>query len=125
MLHIGKHMIPDFTKSQTALIITSLIWLVVSPTSGIPLTAAPAQHEAANQATPQNKSDDQTLRVLSYNIHHAAGTDGKLDLKRIAAVIQSVTPDIVSLQEVDQRVRRSDSIDRSEGSERLLPAAIR
>jgi endonuclease/exonuclease/phosphatase family metal-dependent hydrolase/dienelactone hydrolase len=111
MLHIGKHMIPDFTKSQTALIITSLIWLVVSPTSGIPLTAAPAQHEAANQATPQNKSDDQTLRVLSYNIHHAAGTDGKLDLKRIAAVIQSVTPDIVSLQEVDQRVRRSDSID--------------
>ena len=52
-----------------------------------------------------------TIRVLSYNIHHGAGTDGKLDLQRIAGVIRSANPDIVALQEVDQRVTRSGSID--------------
>ncbi|MGI9470219.1 MAG: endonuclease/exonuclease/phosphatase family protein, partial [Rubripirellula sp.] len=54
---------------------------------------------------------ERTLRILSYNIHHGAGTDRKLDLERIADVIQSAKPDIVSLQEVDQRVPRSRSVD--------------
>ncbi len=52
-----------------------------------------------------------TLRVLSYNIHHGEGTDRKLDLGRIAKVIQSVSPDLVSLQEVDKQATRSGSVD--------------
>lgn len=51
------------------------------------------------------------LRVLSYNIHHAEGVDGKLDVERIAAIIQSVEPDLVAVQEVDQRVQRSQLVD--------------
>lgn len=51
------------------------------------------------------------IRVLSYNIHHAEGTDGVLDVERIAAVICSVNPDLVSLQEVDRRCSRSDNAD--------------
>lgn len=51
------------------------------------------------------------LRVLSYNIHHAEGVDGKLDLERIAGVIRAVKPDIVALQEVDQRASRSERVD--------------
>ena len=51
------------------------------------------------------------LRVLSYNIHHAEGVDRKLDVERIASVILSVKPDIVALQEVDQKVKRTGSID--------------
>ncbi|QDV47636.1 Endonuclease/Exonuclease/phosphatase family protein [Stieleria neptunia] len=51
------------------------------------------------------------LRLLSYNIHHGEGVDGKLDLKRIAEVILSVKPDLVALQEVDQNASRSRSID--------------
>ncbi len=77
----------------------------------IALSVAPAQNEADQQSISQSKSNNHVLRVLSYNIHHAAGTDGKLDLKRIANVIQSVNPDVVSLQEVDQHARRSGSID--------------
>ncbi|MFH0795287.1 MAG: endonuclease/exonuclease/phosphatase family protein, partial [bacterium] len=53
------------------------------------------------------------LTVLSYNIHHGAGMDGKIDLERIARVIQSVSPDLVSLQEVDQRVQRSGGVDQA------------
>jgi endonuclease/exonuclease/phosphatase family metal-dependent hydrolase len=55
--------------------------------------------------------DPPRLRVLSYNIQHGRGSDGQLDLKRIAGVIQSVSPDIVALQEVDRGVRRSDAVD--------------
>lgn len=51
------------------------------------------------------------LRVLSYNIHHGEGLDGKLDLERLAEVIRSVDPDLVSLQEVDRGVRRSKELD--------------
>ena len=55
--------------------------------------------------------DAQTVRVLSYNIHHGQGIDGKLDLVRIANVILSVKADLVALQEVDQNVRRSGNVD--------------
>ena len=54
-----------------------------------------------------------TLRVLSYNIHHGEGTDGKVDLPRIAAVIRAARPDLVALQEVDRNVRRSGSVDQT------------
>lgn len=59
---------------------------------------------ATDLAEAQNISEgrQQSLRVLSYNIHHGAGTDGVYDLQRIADVVRSVDPDIVSLQEVDK-----------------------
>lgn len=56
-------------------------------------------------------SDAVQLRVLTYNIHHGRGVDGELDLQRIAKVIRSASPDLVALQEVDQNVGRSESID--------------
>ena len=52
-----------------------------------------------------------TLRVLSYNIHHGEGVDGKLDLERIARVILSVKPDLVALQEVDRNTTRTEKVD--------------
>ncbi len=52
-----------------------------------------------------------TLRILTYNIHHGEGVDGRLDLERIARVITSVKPDLVALQEVDQRGARTDEVD--------------
>lgn len=53
----------------------------------------------------------QSLRVLSYNIHHGEGMDGKLDLERIAQVIKDTDADLVALQEVDKGVERTDGID--------------
>jgi endonuclease/exonuclease/phosphatase family metal-dependent hydrolase len=51
------------------------------------------------------------IRVLTYNIHHGEGTDGKLDLPRIAKLIESASPDVVALQEVDQGTARAGEID--------------
>jgi endonuclease/exonuclease/phosphatase family metal-dependent hydrolase len=52
-----------------------------------------------------------TLRVMSYNIQHGRGMDGKVDLERIAAVINGEKADIVALQEVDRGVARTDRRD--------------
>jgi endonuclease/exonuclease/phosphatase family metal-dependent hydrolase len=51
------------------------------------------------------------LRVLTYNIHHGEGTDRKLDLARIARVISDQKPDLVALQEVDKKTRRTGNVD--------------
>ncbi|MFT7486617.1 MAG: endonuclease/exonuclease/phosphatase family metal-dependent hydrolase [Candidatus Paceibacteria bacterium] len=50
------------------------------------------------------------LRVLAYNIKHGLGMDGKLDLERVAQLIQSFDPDIVTLQEVDNGCSRSGGV---------------
>jgi len=48
-----------------------------------------------------------TLRVMTYNIHHGEGLDGKVDLLRIAQLIQREGAEIVALQEVDKGVART------------------
>ncbi|WP_432799325.1 endonuclease/exonuclease/phosphatase family protein [Poriferisphaera sp. WC338] len=51
------------------------------------------------------------LRIMCFNIHHGEGTDGELDLDRIAEVIKANEPDVVMLQEVDSRTTRSGGED--------------
>lgn len=51
------------------------------------------------------------IRVMSYNIHVGVGMDKKLDLPRIAAVINDQRADLVGLQEVDRGVERTGRID--------------
>lgn len=53
------------------------------------------------------------LRVLTYNTHHGEGADGRLDLERIAGVIRGADPDLVALQEIDRRARRTGGADQA------------
>lgn len=53
------------------------------------------------------------LSVLTWNIRHGLGIDGRLDLDRVLAVIRQADPDIVFLNEVDRRMRRSGRIDQA------------
>ncbi|MEM7314802.1 MAG: endonuclease/exonuclease/phosphatase family protein, partial [Planctomycetota bacterium] len=55
-----------------------------------------------------------TLRVLTYNIHHGQGTDGKFDYDRIAKIISGLQPDVVALQEVDRGTGRASGADQVE-----------
>jgi len=48
-----------------------------------------------------------TFRVMTYNIHHGEGLDGKVDLLRIAELIKREGADLVALQEVDKGVERT------------------
>jgi endonuclease/exonuclease/phosphatase family metal-dependent hydrolase len=55
---------------------------------------------SATAAPDPLDSSTTTLKVMNYNTHHGVGTDGRYDLDRIATVIASQHPDIVSLNEV-------------------------
>jgi endonuclease/exonuclease/phosphatase family metal-dependent hydrolase len=52
-----------------------------------------------------------SIRVMTYNIHVGVGMDKKLDLQRIADVINKERPDLVGLQEVDRGVERTQRKD--------------
>lgn len=54
-----------------------------------------------------------SIRLLTYNIHSCVGTDRKLDPARIAEVIAQAAPDIVALQEVDVGRGRTGGIDQA------------
>lgn len=54
------------------------------------------------------------LRVLTYNIHHGQAMDGKFDYRRLSKVITDLNPDVVALQEVDCKTRRSNGVDQAE-----------
>ena len=61
----------------------------------------------------EDRPAKRTLRVLTYNIHHGRGVDGKVDLPRLAKVIADVEPDLVALQEVDHKTRRTGGVDQT------------
>jgi len=54
-----------------------------------------------------------SVKVLSWNLHHGAGLDGKIDLNRIAGFIKKQEADMIVLQEVDNRCKRSGNIDQA------------
>jgi len=65
--------------------------------------------------TSQDKKEsNETLTVLCYNIHHGEGVDGILSLERIASLINTVSPDIVALQEVDVNTNRTERVNQIE-----------
>lgn len=55
----------------------------------------------------QVESDPDVVRILAYNVKHGLGMDGQVDLERIASVIRSLEPDIVTLQEIDSVTTRT------------------
>ncbi len=67
-------------------------------------SVSPSARVAAAAPTARAKI---RLTVMSYNIHVGIGMDKKLDLARIAEVINRERPDLVGLQEVDRGVERT------------------
>lgn len=59
------------------------------------------------------KTDVNQIRVVTYNMRHGLGTDNRVDLTRVGQVLQRLTPDIVALQEVDNRATRSGGVDQA------------
>jgi len=70
----------------------------------------PAPGPAANKNPTPGNFKGQSLRVLTFNIRHAAGENG---LQRVADVIKSVDADLVALQFVDRNVGRSGKVDQA------------
>lgn len=70
--------------------------------------------EAYLAAVPPRASgrpEPTSLRVLTYNIRHGEGLDGRFDLPRLAAIMNSAGADLIALQEVDQGTARTGGVD--------------
>ncbi|MFE5111148.1 endonuclease/exonuclease/phosphatase family protein [Streptomyces sp. NPDC056663] len=64
------------------------------------------------QASASEGTGARVLDVMTFNIHHAQGTDDALDLQRIADVVKESGADVIGLQEVDNHYSgRSDWAD--------------
>lgn len=55
--------------------------------------------------------EDNSIRLMSYNVRNARGLDNITDYQRVADVINSVQPDILAVQELDSVTRRSNGAD--------------
>ena len=54
------------------------------------------------------------VRLVTFNIHHGVGADGRHDLPRLARLLASLEADVICLQEVDRHFgRRSEGIDQA------------
>ncbi|WP_372721479.1 endonuclease/exonuclease/phosphatase family protein [Novipirellula sp.] len=62
----------------------------------------------------QDSDSPNRLTILSYNIHHGEGTDGQIDLHRLARVIRQTDSDLVAIQEVDRNTQRTGLVDQTE-----------
>lgn len=58
----------------------------------------------------------QTVKILTYNIHHAnpPSTPGKIDIEAIVKVINDSKADVIGIQEVDINVSRSEMVNQAE-----------
>jgi endonuclease/exonuclease/phosphatase family metal-dependent hydrolase len=61
-----------------------------------------------------------TLRVMTYNVHSCMGLDGRLSISRIARVIAQCDADVIALQELDAHRPRSGTRDQAQELARQL-----
>lgn len=52
-----------------------------------------------------------TLKVMTYNLHHGEGLDGRVDERRIGELIRQAQPDLVAVQEADRGAERTKRAD--------------
>ena len=77
------------------------------------VTLDEAQPAPRVRSMPAHSSDaGEPLRIATYNIHGAVGTDGKRSAARIAQVITALKADVVALQEVPRGGAASSDVRR-------------
>ncbi|MFO7987085.1 MAG: endonuclease/exonuclease/phosphatase family protein [Desulfatiglandaceae bacterium] len=69
--------------------------------------------KGAGSARPPALNPSRHLSVMTYNAHSCVGTDGKVRPVRIARLIARLQPDIVAVQELDTRRRRTGGADQA------------
>lgn len=65
-----------------------------------------------------------SIQVATFNVHHCAGSDGRVDLERTAAVARGTGAQVIALQELDRNMARSDRLDQPAELARLLEMEI-
>ncbi|MDG2012774.1 MAG: endonuclease/exonuclease/phosphatase family protein, partial [Pirellulaceae bacterium] len=66
------------------------------------------------QGTPLRRvkvAEEESIRIMTYNVHACVGMDGQLSPQRIARVIAQSAADVICLQELDVGRKRSGNLD--------------
>jgi endonuclease/exonuclease/phosphatase family metal-dependent hydrolase len=95
-----------FVNVKRGLIIAGLLVIVATSIA----SASPARPDHAKGAIDKLKTHTK-IRLMTYNIRHGKGEDGKVNLERIADTIRDSGADVVALQEVDRFFPRSGMTD--------------
>lgn len=96
--------LPSVLTAPASTAPTRMAQLEDRPSVGPELAPATRDPRCATRAS-------RALRILQFNIHAGIDSSGRVDLDRIAAEIESVHPDLVSLNEVDSGTLRSGGLD--------------
>lgn len=83
---------------------------LLAVTTGLASTAPGAHAQSDGEARDQ-EAPAETFRVVAWNIRHGRGMDDAVDLARIADVLRRLDADVITLQEVDDRTRRTQGVD--------------
>ena len=54
--------------------------------------------------------EDNSIRILSYNVRNGKGMDNITDYQRVADVINRIAPDVVAVQELDSVTQRNNGV---------------
>ncbi|MET2830544.1 endonuclease/exonuclease/phosphatase family protein [Mesorhizobium shangrilense] len=82
--------------------------------------------QKANASSPKRTGTTGTL-VASYNVHKCIGLDRRFDPERTSRVIREIDPDVIALQEADNRFGDRDGLldlSRLESDTGLVPVPI-
>jgi len=67
------------------------------------LSSIRGRNARKGKSDPHKRRDAAETLVASYNVHKCIGIDRKFDPERIARVIREISPDVIALQEADNR----------------------
>ena len=87
--------------------------LATAGVGAAPTALSVASYSAADANPPRE------MRLMTYNVHHCAGADKRIDIPRVAGVIARERPDFVGLNEIDRGAKRSRRLDMPEELGRL------
>jgi endonuclease/exonuclease/phosphatase family metal-dependent hydrolase len=77
------------------------------------------------ERTPGPAGPSIPVRLVTFNVHHGVGDDGRHDLPRLARLLADAEADLICLQEVDRHFGpRSEGVDQAELLSRGLDMAL-
>ncbi len=99
-------------RSLAFLTLAAIVLVTGCAGGGGSTTRQPAAALTATRGESNSRDTvGQRVKVLTYNIHHGEGTDGRFDLDRIARLIRRTGADLIALQEVDRHTARAGGLD--------------
>lgn len=97
------HTLATFAEKETGKMRTSkrlLASAAMAAAVAFGAGAAPQTGENGRPREPQADGGAESVRIMSWNVHHCRGADKKVDVKRVAERIRAENPDFACLNEI-------------------------